>query len=1000
MALTVGQLVATIDADPSGMLRALDASELRMRGFTRDAEGRLHRLDGSLVETAVAAREMGAEVARSADRARLATVGLQRDASGTLRDVRGRYVSAGDAAERFGHQMLGTAHTAEHSLHTIGTAAEHHLGDRGVAGRSRLAHSALRGLSAGFGALASSAGPALATVGKLPAVLGVGVPLAAALASTLADVAPAASVAATGIVAVISASVALKVGMSGVGDAVKAAFDPKAKPDQLKKALDGLAPSARSFVLALRAIKPEFDGLKLSVQDRLFRGLDSVMTNTAAATLPILRNALTNTAGALNLTGQRVLNTAIGLSRSGALGTALSYASGALYNLSGVPGIVVQSLVQLAAAAGPALGRLTAAAGKAAEGISERLTRAFASGGLTRAIDGAVGILKQLGDVARNIGTVIGGVFKAAQANGGNLLGTLGAVTAALAAAVNTPAVQQGLSAMFDLFGTLSKLLGSSLGPIISQVAAAFGQIAPVITSVLNSLGDATPVVALLLTRANPLLGILALLAPVMGDLVGPIGQIIRGLTPLIDAVGVFAGQLGKALVPIVKGLAPVLAAGAAATGALLDALAPLLPIVGDLIGALLPILTPVLKALGTIFAKLAGPVKDIATALGKALAPVIEGLSDVVDDLVAQYLASFMDILGDLLPLVPQLTPVLVQLGQSVGQILAAVAPLLPQLAAMSIMFATQLLPAVLPLLPPLLQLTTLLLELATGVIVKVVVPALQGLIDFMKGLQRGFQPAIDAVKWLTTGIASLFEWLADHLVGHSVIPDMVRSIVSWFAGLPGKAVAALGNIASRLAGVMVDATNRMIGAVIAGLRAIVSWMRDLPGRAKDALGDLGSYLYRSGQALLRGFADGIKSMASHVKNAASSVLSGVSGLFPHSPAKEGPFSGRGYPLYSGQAIGEALGDGMLARAEHVKRAAATMMGAAAGALGVQPGGGLGSLAMAGGVGGGFAGGGGTVRHEYVLRVEGSDPLARAIREMVRAKGGGGSNSVQRAFG
>jgi hypothetical protein len=80
------------------MLRALDASELRMRGFTRDAEGRLHRLDGSLVETAVAAREMGAEVARSADRARLATVGLQRDASGTLRDVRGRYVSAGDAA--------------------------------------------------------------------------------------------------------------------------------------------------------------------------------------------------------------------------------------------------------------------------------------------------------------------------------------------------------------------------------------------------------------------------------------------------------------------------------------------------------------------------------------------------------------------------------------------------------------------------------------------------------------------------------------------------------------------------------------------------------------------------------------------------------------------------------------------------------------------------------------------------------------------------------------
>jgi hypothetical protein len=226
-----------------------------------------------------------------------------------------------------------------------------------------------------------------------------------------------------------------------------------------------------------------------------------------------------------------------------------------------------------------------------------------------------------------------------------------------------------------------------------------------------------------------------------------------------------------------------------------------------------------------------------------------------------------------------------------------------------------------------------------------------------------------------------------------------MVRSIVSWFAGLPGKAIAALGNIAVRLGNVMVSATNRMIRATITGLAAIVSWMRDLPGRAKDALGDIGSYLYRSGQALLRGFASGISSMASHVKNAAAGVLSGARDMFPFSPAKEGPFSGRGWTEYSGQAIGDGLAAGMLARQAHVARAAAALAGGAAGALGVQPGAGLGSLALAGGSGGGFAGGG-TVRHEYVLRVEGSDPLARAIRDMVRAKGGGGPNNVQRAFG
>jgi phage-related protein len=490
----------------------------------------------------------------------------------------------------------------------------------------------------------------------------------------------------------------------------------------------------------------------------------------------------------------------------------------------------------------------------------------------------------------------------------------------------------------------------------------------------------------------------------VLGETLGPlVAQALGALAPVLATLGppaqVLIKALGAALGPIIKALGPVLLSAAQAVGKLVIALSPLIGVAGDLIAQLLPILVPVLDLLTGIFTDLAGPIKQIAVALGTALKPVIKGLSTVVQDLVDRYLDVFLDLLGDLAPLIPQLTPVLIQLGKSFGQILTAVAPLLPQLATMTIMFVAQLLPAILPLVPPLLQLATMLLELATGVIVTVVVPALQGLIDFMTGLQRGFQPAIDAVKWLTTGIAKLFEWLSDHLVGHSVIPDMVRSIVSWFAGLPGKAVAALGNIASRLAGVMVNATNRMIGAVITGLKAIVSWMRDLPGRAKDALGDLGSYLYRSGQALLKGFISGITSMIKPVKNAVGSVLSGARDMFPFSPAREGPFSGRGWVEYSGQAIGDGLAAGMLARAAHVARAAETLAGGAADALGMQPGAGFGSLAVAGGVGGGFAGGGSqqvTVR----VVVEGPEAVKKLIRGIVTSTAGGGPNSVQRTFG
>jgi hypothetical protein len=306
---------------------------------------------------------------------------------------------------------------------------------------------------------------------------------------------------------------------------------------------------------------------------------------------------------------------------------------------------------------------------------------------------------------------------------------------------------------------------------------------------------------------------------------------------------------------------------------------------------------------------------------------------------------------------------------------------------------FITQLLPAILPLIPPLLQLATLLIRLATGVIVAVVIPAMTLLVNFMSGLQAKFQPAIDAIRWLTSGIASLFEWLSDHLVGHSVIPDMVRSIVSWLGRLPGMALAALGGIAGALAGVIERAASRMLSAARSGVSSVVSAMRGLPGRAKAALGSLGTYLYSAGQSLMRGFVSGIKSMAGSVASAASSVLSKARNLFPHSPAKEGPFSGRGWTLFSGHAIGDALAAGMTARRGVVGAAAAGLLGTAHGALGGQ----LGTGVVAGGgmpVAG--AGSGASAAHQrIVFDVTGADDdIKRLIRRIVN-QGGGNVQSV-----
>ena len=70
----------------------------------------------------------------------------------------------------------------------------------------------------------------------------------------------------------------------------------------------------------------------------------------------------------------------------------------------------------------------------------------------------------------------------------------------------------------------------------------------------------------------------------------------------------------------------------------------------------------------------------------------------------------------------------------------------------------------------------------------------------------------------------------------------------------------------------------------------------------------------FNGGRALVNGLADGIRNAVSSgvLGRAASSAMSVVSAYIPHSPAKKGPFSGKGWTLYSGEAIVNDLAKGM----------------------------------------------------------------------------------------
>jgi phage-related protein len=748
---------------------------------------------------------------------------LVRDSGGRLRTLDGRFATAGEIAEA-----------------GLGGGTE-----RGTRQARAGLNSLLPSLS-GLGSMGGTVMKVVGPVGTLVATLGAAGPVVAALLSTLANLLPAAGLAATGIFMAVSAGAALKIGMSGVSEAISAAFNPATKAAKLQAALKGLAPNARAFVLTLREMKPQFDGLKLGVQNALFQGLGTTVRSLGASALPVLKAQLTSSASSLNAMAVGVANAAKNLATSGTLGAALTGANAGLRNLSGIPAHIVTGLTQVAAAAAPSFARLTGSAGSAVDKLSAKLSGAFNSGGMQQAIEGAITLFGSLFHIIGNVGTILSNVL--AQAGGGaGAFGFLTTLTDTLAKVSAMPGVQAAFADLFTVMSEIGKVAGPLLGKALAVIAPVLVALAPAALRLVDSLG----------AGLEP---IITALGPVLLAAAGAVASLADAVSPLLPVVGQMIASLGPILTPILK-----------IVGTLFAALAPVLATLG---AQLLPPLATVTKTLGTVFGQLSPVLTTALNQLGtQGLTPILTGLTTIISQMVTQYAAQFLAMFTQLLPVIPVLIPVVLQLAKSIGQILVAIAPLIPQIMLMGTQLISALLPALLPLLPPLAQLTVLLLKLATGVITTVVIPAISLITGAVRGMGSAMQPVIGAVTAVTKAIAGAFRWLYDVLLGHSIIPDIVNGTVSWFAGLPGKAATALAGLGKAIAGKASDAAADLLTAVRRGINDAVTSVKGMPGKAKTALGDLSGILSDAGGKLISGFISGITSKFDSVKSTLSTL-------------------------------------------------------------------------------------------------------------------------------
>lgn len=687
--------------------------------------------------------------------------------------------------------LLGNESSAVRALRNVGSEADRtadhvdRLDDSNRrasdgAERSEQSHGRLASL---LGRLAPAAGQAAASIGMVAAGVGTAVPLVAGLSAALVAVAPAAAVAATGIAAIGLAGAALKIGMSGVGDAVKAALDPS-DPEAYAAALAKLSPNARAFVQEIHALQPAFAGIKAAVQDRLFENLGASLRTTATAVLPTLKKGLVDAAGALNGMAFNALGAVRSLAKTGTLSTLFDGATKGLKNLTKVPGQFLTAFVQVGAAAAPVFQRMTKGLADGITKVAAKLSTAFSSGAMSGAIETAVGLLKQLAQVGKNVATIIGNIFGAAQVSGGGFIGTLQTITGMLAQVTANPAFVQGLQALFGVMANLA------------QTAA-----------------------------------------PLLGQALQVVAQVLTALAP---AANVLIDALGAALQPVIAALGPVLVALAQAVGQLVIAFAPLLPVIGQLIAALLPVLVPVLQLVTTVLTALTPVIAVVAQALTTYLVPVITTVVGWVTQAITWFTNLASQVFPVLVAAVTGASGPLTNLGTALVNLWNAVRPLAEAIWDLVVRVFAAIAPALVPVGAALATAAAALTEGLAWAINNVVVPAINALTALLTGeATASIKSWADAVGEATTSIVEdigslagkseggLTTWAArlTTIVGLATLRSvegtkrMTVAIVQEIASWPGKMASAMAPAAPAM-----RASALAIGrAIVGGLKLML---------------------------------------------------------------------------------------------------------------------------------------------------------------------------------
>lgn len=528
-------------------------------------------------------------------------------------------------------------------------------------------------------------------------------------------------------------------------------------------------------------------------------------------------------------------------------------------------------------------------------------------------LSAGMGVLK--GTVVRSAATT-GLAFDTVAARMAPSVSRIGSVASSIGGKITGPLAPIGarVRAAFAPLGAAFDGLGSKMSSLAPKISDSLGKIGGAFAP-----GRMLKFLAFGGLAAAAFAGIGAIVQQGGVELVAQIGQTLQALP----------GQIALYGEKIAQALPEALATGTNIVTMVINAITQSMPQLSNAFGKIVPALVKGLSdALPVLLPAVAQMLTAITTALVENAPMLIESGLQLLQGLVDGIFAAL---------------PVLIAaLPQIIQTFMNGLLQGLPQILAMGTQLLQSIIDGILQTLPALIAMLPQIITTVINGLVQALPQIIQAGVGMLNALINGL---IQAIPMLIEALPTIITTVVDTLLANlpmiieagiqlliGIITGLVQAIPQLIAMLPQIIVTIVTTLVQNIPKIISAGIQILVGLVTGIVQAIPQIggaIAQVGSSILSAVAGFPRMLFESGKKIISGLIDGIKSMFSSAKNAVSGLLSGIRNLFPFSPAKEGPFSGKQWTLYSGMSIVEALADGALKKQHLFKAAIAETMAA-----------------------------------------------------------------------